>query len=89
MTMEITTSININARPEKVWEILMDFERYPEWNPFVTSISGEKKIGKKLKVKLPGMTFTPELITLEEHKEFKWKGKLFIKGFLMVLIDFT
>ena len=38
MTKQIKTSIHINATKEKVWEILMDFEKYPEWNPFIKSI---------------------------------------------------
>ncbi|TDL26884.1 hypothetical protein BD410DRAFT_473274 [Rickenella mellea] len=29
----------INASPEKVWDTLLDFQSYREWNPFVRSIT--------------------------------------------------
>ena len=80
MTKQIKTSININATKEKVWEILMDFEKYPEWNPFIKSISGNIKIGNRIKVKLQGMAFTPTVVTLNKNIEFKWLGHLLLKG---------
>ena len=42
---EIKTEIIINTKPEKVWEVLTDFENYPTWNPFIQNISGEQKVG--------------------------------------------
>ncbi|MFC2098889.1 SRPBCC family protein, partial [Bacteroidota bacterium] len=44
----ISTDITINAGMDKAWEILSDFPSYPEWNPFITQISGELKTGSKL-----------------------------------------
>ncbi|MGZ5382453.1 MAG: SRPBCC family protein [Acidimicrobiia bacterium] len=37
----IETSIEIDAQPARVWEVLTGFERYPEWNPFVASLHGK------------------------------------------------
>ena len=42
---EIKTEIIIDSKPEKVWEVLTDFENYPTWNPFIQNISGEQKVG--------------------------------------------
>ncbi|UXP33404.1 SRPBCC domain-containing protein [Reichenbachiella agarivorans] len=78
--MQIVSEININASPEKIWAILMDFKAYPEWNPFVKSISGDPVVGKHIHVVLPGMKFEPEVLVLEENREFRWKGKLLVKG---------
>jgi hypothetical protein len=63
----------------------MDFNSYPKWNPFITSISGEPKLGNRLTVSInppggKGMTFKPNILTLESNKEFRWKGKLGISG---------
>ncbi|KAF9078299.1 hypothetical protein BDP27DRAFT_1412300 [Rhodocollybia butyracea] len=33
----ISGSVLIDAPPEKAWEILMDFDSYKQWNPFVRS----------------------------------------------------
>lgn len=80
MTKEIKTSITINASREKIWKILTDFEKYPEWNSFVKSVSGEVKVGNRIQVKLPGMTFKPVVLTFNENREFKWIGHLWFKG---------
>lgn len=34
MALTIDETIEIDAPAEKVWEVLTDFERYGEWNPF-------------------------------------------------------
>jgi hypothetical protein len=48
----IVTEIEINATPEQVWAVLVDFQKYPDWNPFVRKIKGEAKLGAKLSEKL-------------------------------------
>jgi hypothetical protein len=81
----IQTEILILADTAKVWDVLMNFDSYPKWNPFITSISGERKLGNRLTVSInppggKGMTFKPNILTLEANKEFRWKGKLGING---------
>lgn len=81
----IQTEIMIKADISVIWNVLMDFKRYPDWNPFIKSISGEQKVGRKLTVFLKppdgkGMTFKPKILTLDPNREFRWKGKLGIKG---------
>ena len=81
----IQTEILISTDITKVWDVLMNFDSYPKWNPFITSISGERKLGNRLTVSInppggKGMTFKPNILTLEANKEFRWKGKLGING---------
>ena len=49
---ELCTEIEISASAEKVWQILTDFLRYPEWNPFITSASGEAVVNEKVDVSI-------------------------------------
>ena len=82
---QISTEIEINAPIETVWTILTDFDKYPEWNPFIKSVEGEVKEGLVFKVKLqqPGskpMLFKPKCIKLEKNKEFRWLGHLLFPG---------
>lgn len=77
--MELKTEILINASPEKVWQTLTNFPDYT-WNPFIKSITGEVKVGNTITAELGGMTFKPKVLKFEPQKEFRWKGKLFIKG---------
>ncbi|PCJ66496.1 MAG: polyketide cyclase [Bacteroidetes bacterium] len=80
MQKEIKTTILINARPSQVWAVLTDFKKYPDWNPFVKMLKGEVKVGSTIEVNLQGMRFKPEVLTYLENEEFRWKGKLWIKG---------
>lgn len=82
---ELTTEIEINARAEKVWKVLMDFEAYPEWNRFVREISGKAKVGATLSVYIKpeggtGAKLAPAVVEVSENKLFAWKGKLGIRG---------
>ena len=38
-TKTFEASIAIAASPDKVWSVLMDTERYHEWNPTYVSVS--------------------------------------------------
>jgi len=81
----IETQISIQATPEKVWNTLTDFEQHTKWNPFIQSISGEKKVGSILTVTLQppdvkAMTFKPKILVCDEGKELRWLGKLGING---------
>ena len=37
----ISTEIEISASDEEVWQVLSDFDAYPEWNPFIKTIEGK------------------------------------------------
>ena len=82
---EIVTAISIAASPERVWAVLLDFARYPEWNPFVRSIEGLPSEASSLKVTIspPGgksMTFRPIVLRQTVGQEFRWKGKFLLPG---------
>lgn len=82
MAKELTTTIIINASPEKIWAILTNFKDYPNWNPFIKSITHTKKlaVGNKIKVVLDGMTFKPKVRAYDANHEFRWLGHLLIPG---------
>jgi hypothetical protein len=82
MAKELTTQILIQASPEKVWSILTYFKDYPNWNPFIKSITHKKDIavGNKIKAKIDGMTFKPKILTYDINQEFRWIGHLFFTG---------
>ncbi len=82
---EIKTEIIISSKPEKIWNILTNFEKYTEWNPFIRSISGNKKVGEQLIVKIQppngsGMKFKPHILKYDQNEEFRWIGKLLFTG---------
>ncbi|MCZ6676917.1 MAG: SRPBCC domain-containing protein [Candidatus Poribacteria bacterium] len=82
---ELHTEIEIQAPPERVWQLLTDFADFPQWNPFIRRISGEAKAGARLEVHIQpsgakGMTFRPKVLRLEPNVELRWLGRLLIPG---------
>lgn len=82
---QLETKILINAAPSLVWKVLMDFDNYPKWNPFVVSIKGKAEVGTYLENKIQmsekkSMDFKPEVLVVSTNEEFRWKGKMFVKG---------
>lgn len=85
MVKEIKTEVLINATPEKVWEILINFDNYSQWNPFIKAIKGEVKVGKKIIVRVEPpdsreMIFKPKVLTYDTNKELSWLGHMFFTG---------
>jgi hypothetical protein len=52
----VSAEVEIDAPPERVWSILTDFDRYPEWNPFTVSVETALRVGEPvvMDVHLPG-----------------------------------
>lgn len=85
MAFELKTEITINATPEKVWSILTNFDNYPNWNPFITSLKGDVKVGNKILVRIepPGArmnNFQPTVTAFEPNQKLSWLGVLLFRG---------
>lgn len=85
MTKQIKTEILIGSTPERIWSILTDFENYPKWNSFITSVKGSVEKGNKITVKIKPsngreMTFTPTVLTKTENMELSWLGQVLFAG---------
>jgi hypothetical protein len=80
----LETDITINAPAEKVWSILTDFDKYPEWNPFVVKIKGKPEVNAKLRVTMKNgkgvAVFEPNVTVAEKNRAFEWLGSLSIPG---------
>ncbi len=75
------TSIVINATPAKVWEVLTNFNSYPDWNPFIRSINGTPAPGNTIQVTLQPpnskpILMKPRVLVFEQQKELRWIGSL-------------
>ncbi|MDF0604616.1 SRPBCC domain-containing protein [Neisseriaceae bacterium TC5R-5] len=75
----IETSIDIAASTAQVWQVLMDWPRYPEWNPFIIGLHGRHEVGARLVVTLhlqlkQRMTFRPRVQQLQAEQTLSWLG---------------
>lgn len=81
----ITTEIIIHSSINHVWQVLVNFENYHQWNPFIKKVKGELVPSAKLEVEIQlennkPMIFKPIITALQEEKKLQWKGKLWMKG---------
>ena len=84
--MEVRTEIEISAPAAEIWKVLLDFRRYPEWNPFIVRIAGEPEVGSRLAItlSLPDSNrereIGPRLLRCDADRELRWLGHLGMKG---------
>lgn len=86
-TTELRSEVEIDAPVEHVYRVLTDFERYPEWNPFLTSVTGTLVVGQKLAVdmSLPegdAYLLEPTVTVVEPNVELRWLGSFRFKALM-------
>lgn len=81
----IETNIVIDSTPEKIWDVLTNFEEYELWNPFMIKVVGNASLGSKIEVNIKTISgknrsYYPIITKCETNKELRWKGKSFLPG---------
>jgi hypothetical protein len=85
MPKQLRTEIDIDATPERVWQVLTDFGSYPQWNPFMTRASGTPVRGERLTIHMQpeggrAMTFRPTVREAVPQRSLRWLGHLLVPG---------
>ena len=78
--MEQSTSIDVAAPPDRVWEVLVDVERWPEWTESVSDVrlldEGPLAVGSRVEISQPSIpTGTYTVTTLEPPRTFIWEQR--------------
>jgi hypothetical protein len=81
----IERSIVIPAPSAIVWATLTDTCRYGSWNPFILELTGEFRVGARIRVRIspPGgraMSFTPTVVQVDDGRRLEWRGRLGVPG---------
>lgn len=79
MKRTIDEWIDIDAKPEEIWQVLLDFESWKEWNPFIPIVEGNLKVGESLRIKvtppdMKPMIFKPEVFEVKPNEKILWGG---------------
>ncbi len=78
---EVYTEVLIDAPPEKVWEVLTDFNKLSEWSNALVGLEGEFREGGQIKVQYKAGPLTQhlehEVKFFEDGRSFGWSDPLF------------
>lgn len=89
--------IDIDAQPEEVWEVLVDFKSWESWNSFIPMVEGNLKVGERMRIKvvppdMKPMIFEPEVYEVIPYKKILWGGsflKIIYRGDHAFLLEHT
>jgi hypothetical protein len=82
----INSEIVLAASPERSWEVLTDFSKYPDWNPYLTRVEATFAPGEKVNFTLIDGNFSgpmelqARLGEIAPNEQFYWIGTLGIRG---------
>jgi uncharacterized membrane protein len=76
--MRFSISVDVAAPPERVWTVMSDIERWPEWTPSVKSIKrldgGPLRQGSRARIRQPRLLPAVWTVTdIEPNRSFSWK----------------
>ncbi|MGB8652600.1 MAG: SRPBCC domain-containing protein [Mycobacteriales bacterium] len=52
-TTVVSETVEIDAPQELVWQVLTDYARYPEWNPYTVKVETTLEVGARVVLHLP------------------------------------
>jgi len=73
----VRISLEIEAAPEKIWNIISDLEKWPAWNPKIKAVTTDGAFfeGMKFKWKAGPGIISSELKEIEQPARLAWTGK--------------
>ena len=68
--MRLLHTVEIAAPAERVWQVIVDLDRYPEWNPFVVACRSSLRVGEPIEMRVRVFPFfaQPQRETILEHE---------------------
>jgi hypothetical protein len=78
-------STAVEAPKPEVWAVLTNFDDYDQWNPVITSASGEPVVGAELDLELtlPGHDpeeLDAEVLIVRGDRKLRWQDRLVVPG---------
>jgi uncharacterized protein YndB with AHSA1/START domain len=68
--VKLVHTVEIAAPAERVWQVICDLDRYPEWNPFVVACRSSLRVGDRIDMRVRVFPFfaQPQHETILEHE---------------------
>jgi hypothetical protein len=85
MSKQLISSVEIDAPASVVWQMLVDFDAFATWNPFITSAEGPVQVGGRLTLRMQPMTgsavtLRPTVVEVVEGRRLRWQGRFKVRG---------
>ncbi|WP_206107695.1 SRPBCC family protein [Paludisphaera rhizosphaerae] len=77
---EFVKVVDVAASPERAWEVLAEFSRWPEWTASMTRLTpldaGPPGVGSRVRVEQPKLRpIVLEIVSWEPGRGFAWRGR--------------
>ncbi len=87
MKTTLTSQIDIDASPQRVWQVLTDLSAYTEWNPFIVRAEGRIEAGSRLTLRMQPVggratTVKPRVVEVVDGSVLRWRGTVGVRGLL-------
>ncbi len=94
MSKQLVSQVDIDADPDRVWQLLVDLGAYREWNPFIVTADGTVEEGGRLTLRMQpvgarGITLRPTVLEATPGRRLRWLGRLGMPGIFDAEHDFT
>ena len=79
--MTLSKAVRIHASSDRIWHVMTDIERWPEWTPSVTSIKrltdGPLAVGSRVRIKQPKLLPAVWTVTqFHSGQSFDWTSSM-------------
>ncbi|HSE49013.1 MAG TPA: SRPBCC domain-containing protein [Terriglobales bacterium] len=80
----VRTEVLIRAPAQRIWDLILDFENYPRWNPSIRRVRGHALPGEPAVLWVPLFPFGPCLpvhvifFEVEPPLRLRWMGTLLV-----------
>lgn len=80
MRRDIDTFVHIDAPISVVWDVIVDFDCYRDWNPFIIDASGKAEVGQGLRLRMQRPkkpneeVHQPTVTVVEKERKLQWSG---------------
>ncbi|MFE0136321.1 SRPBCC family protein [Streptomyces sp. NPDC059037] len=80
MRRNIETQVAIDAPLDVVWDVVVDLDRYREWNPFIIEARGKAEVGQELSLRMQRPkkseeeVHKPTVTVVERNRMLQWSG---------------
>ena len=76
---QIQTVIDIDACPADIWQVLVDFDAYPDWNPMLGKVHTRLEMGAQVRMEVfregsKPLKLKANITTLKDAEELVWRG---------------